>query len=646
MTSDPQSADADSVKERYRQATALHGRGDLAAAAKLLRAILGDQPAHFDSLLLLGTIALQRGQNERGVELLERAIAINPQSAGAHHNRGRGLADLGRTVEALACFDRAIALQPKLHQSHFNRGNALARLERHDEALASYDHALALAPDYVNAWVNRSATLRQLGLPLDALASVEKALALAPKLAIAHEILGRILADLGRNEAALASYDQAIRLDPGYATAHVGLGNLLGSLGRYDEAIASFDRAIAITPDLAEAWYNRGNAHRDLGGEEEAIADYDCAIALNPNHVLARFNRGNRLQALARHEEARAVYETVTFLRPEFEGGHINLGFGLLRLGRFTEGWQECARGFELQGEAVPAGIESKPRWTGGEPIAGRTILAYANQGLGDTIHFCRYANLLRARGARVVLWVQRPLVQLLSQSLPGVTSIATSDRVPDYDCHLSLFALPLAMGTELETIPASPRYLAADAAGAQRWNRRLPPGRRPRVGLVWRGNPALSLDRRRSIELADLLPLLGADVTWVGLQKDLTAADRATIPPDSSLLAFGDALEDFTDTAAIIENLDLVVSVDTSVAHLAAAMGKPTWILLPYVADWRWLIGRSDSPWYPTARLFRQSEPGNWAAVVERVAVALHTLPPTGGSTPRSGGMGARATD
>ena len=436
---------------------------------------------------------------------------------------------------------------------------------------------------------------------------------------------------LKRNEEALQSFDRAITLKPDYAVAYRNRGIVLRELQRRDEALGSYDKAIALQPNFAEAYRNRGLVLRDLNRLEEALASYDRAIELRSDLAAAFGNRGVVLQDLARHDEALASYDRVVALRPEDGDENWNQGLCLLLLGQFERGWRQ----YEWRKRREPP-IASRsypqPCWLGSENIAGKTLFLYWEQGFGDTIQFCRYARLAQARGAKVILSVQDPLLALIRLAEPDLEVIGQDQTPRKFDYHCPLMSLPLAFGTTLETIPALPRYLCADDERRGRWETRLGPKTKPRVGVVWRGNLDHNINNRW-VDLATLLPLLFDDMEWISLQKDIDGDDAEMLRREARVAWFGDELTDFSDTAALLDLMDIVITVDTGVAHLAGAMGKPVWIMLPYNAGWRWLLYRSDSPWYPSARLFRQRAIGNWDDVVQRVKSELRSFIDDGGA-------------
>src|SRR5580704_5324713 len=593
------------VHAKFNQALALHQQGKLADAARIYSEVLQQQPNHFDALHLLGVIAVQTKKTELAVELITKAVRLNANVAAAHSNLGIALLHLKRPAEALASYDAAIALKPDFAEAHYNRGIALRDLQRLGEALTSYDTAIALKPDNAEAHYNRGNALRDLKRPEDALASYDKAIALRPDHADAYNNRGAALLDLKRFEEALASCDKAVGLEPGHADAHNNRGNALRELQRPEEALASHDTAIALKPDFAQAHYNRGIALTALQRSEDALASYDKAIALKPDYAEA----------------------------------HWNQSLGFLLVGRFEQGWRQFEWRKKLK---APLGLRlfTQPVWLGAEDIAGKTLFIYWEQGLGDTIQFCRYAKLAQARGAKVVLSVQQPLVTLLKELSPTIRIIGPDEVPADFDYHSPLLSLPLALGTTVSNIPAAIPYLKSNGEKSLVWKERLGEKNKPRVGLVWSGGfrpnqtEAWNFNSRRDIPLAKLADLKNPNIAFYSLQKGEPAeSELAALMRDHwdgpDIIDFTSRLHDFSDTAALMENLDLIISVDTSTAHLAGALGKPVWILNRFDTCWRWLLQRADSPWYPTVKLYRQEKFGRWDDVVERIKFDLTRFQP-----------------
>jgi tetratricopeptide (TPR) repeat protein len=433
----------------------------------------------------------------------------------------------------------------------------------------------------------------------------------------------------GRLGEAQSLCDFILRADPRHFYALHLAGAIALRRGGLEDCVAYATRALEIDPRHVEALCNRGAALRRLNRIDAALADYDRALAVDARSALALNNRGVALAALNRHDEAIASYTASLARKPDDASATFHRGLSRLVSGDFGGGWRDLeARwgGAETQG---PARQFAQPQWSGREDVNGKTVLLHAEQGLGDTIHLCRYAALVRDRGAHVVFEAQPALAGLLA-SLEGVDAVITQGAtLPPFDYHLPVMSLPRAFATTLDTIPARIPYLHAPEEHVSRWRARLGEQRAPRIGLAWSGSATLVNDRNRSIALADLEPLRAMEATFVSLQKEVRDADRAALRSATPLLHFGAELTDFRDTAALVSQMDLVISVDTAVAHLAGAMGKPTWILLPFSPDWRWL-GRDDSPWYPTARLFRQPAIGDWQRVIAALAGALREIATT----------------
>ena len=525
---------------------------------------------------------------------------------------------------ALANYDRAVGIRPDFARAHHNRGILLEKIGRHHEALASYDRALSVRPDFAAALSNRGNVLHHLNRLPEALESHDRAVQLRPDFAMAHYNRGRVLQDLNRQDEALASYDCAIASQPQFAEAFSNRGNVLLELNRLTEAVASYDRAVDIRPDFPQAFSNRGSALEKLARYDEAVASFDRAIALKPDYSDARSNRGIVLGQLQRFDDALADFAGAVAASPSNAEAHFGEAEVRLLRADFDRGWKEYEWRQQAQQLRHSQRNFAGPLWLGENEITGKTILLHAEQGFGDTIQFCRYVPLVAQRGARIIFEVQDSLKELMS-SLVGATDIVVSDSVlPDFDVHCPLLSLPLAFGTRLETIPSAVPYLRAPSHRVIDWNTRLGPKRRPRIGIAWSGRPTHKNNRNRSISLDSLLPLLDVDATFVSLQKDVRPGDAVTLSERTDLLHFGDELHDFSETAALIANMDLVISVDTSVAHVAGALAKPLWVMLPFTPDWRWLLDRDDSPWYPTARLFRQDSTRSWEGVITRVKAAL----------------------
>lgn len=454
----------------------------------------------------------------------------------------------------------------------------------------------------------------------------QRAIESGPGIAGYHVNLGNTLRDLGRLDEANKCYRDAISIDPNFALAYYNLGDTLiemEDLGALDESIAASREAIRLKPDYAEAHSNLGIALRRKGNLDESIVQYRKALELKPAYAEVHNNQGNLYQDGGSLRDAVAAYRQAIAIRPDFALAHYNLGFALLLQGDMEAGWPEHE--WRLKNEKKPR-VFPKPQWTG-EDLHGKTILLWGEQGIGDNIQFVRYAPLVAARGGRILLQC-RPEINRLLKSSPALGEVVNSSGdLPPYDCHCALMSLPWLFKTDLKSIPVSIPYLHPEPALVESWKQRLgPPDGQLRIGLVWAGNPQFKDDRTRSMNIKQLAPLAAVHgVKFLSLQKGAAEAQAKNPPPGLELIDLGPELKDFADTAAAMSVLDLIITTDTSVPSLAGALGRPVWTMLQFSPDFRWLLGREDSPWYPTMRLFRQTSRGDWKGLVDRVAQALN---------------------
>jgi tetratricopeptide (TPR) repeat protein len=650
-------------------AQALHATGDENAALRACERALALDRSLAGGYRLHAAILSALGRRQEALASAGQAVRLAMQDAAAHADLGVALKAVGREFDALACFERAIALDPNLAAAHHNRALLLARRGEHEGALQSFDRAVALQPHHAALHSNRGNTLKELGRVQEAVQSYSLALAIEPgnpqtlhNRAVAHYLLGQYaealrdydtlaalgkesapdlvgrgaaLVALGRYSEALAPLERATEHLPSEAEAHIQRGVALQNLERYAEAVESFDRALAIRPDVPAVLNNRAVALTHLGRMSEALSSLIRSLGLNGTNPDTHVNMGIVLKALGRHREAGHRFSSALAFRPEDPSARFGLAFLHLTLGEFDLGWPLYEARFYVPDLGNPPRNFNFPRWSGTEPLAGKTLLVHAEQGLGDVIQFCRYLPLLAERHASVVFEVMPSLKALLS-TLPGqFRVIGRGEPLPPADYHSPLLSLPLAFNTRLATIPARVPYLAPEPERVARWMERLRNLSGLRVGIAWQGNPLLEKHiwaRGRSIPLSVFEPLTRSlGISLVSLQKgpgvdqlrEASFADRIVDLSDD-LDRGGDA---FVDTAAVIAGLDLVVSSDTSIAHLAGALGRPVWTALALSPEWRWLLERRDNPWYPTMRLFRQSRSGDWSDVVSEIASALREL-------------------
>ncbi|MCA8348582.1 tetratricopeptide repeat protein [Burkholderia cepacia] len=556
----------------------------------------------------------------------DRAIALAGRTFDAMRARGLALRELGRFRDAADSYGHALALRPGSADALFLRGVAYLDLHDPEHALADFNAAIAASPTFVDAIFNSSIALEQLGRHEEALMRCDRALAIDPRHARSLANRGNAASHLGRFADAVDSYARALEVEPGSTGVLCNYASALMRVARHDDAHEMCDRALALDPHYAPASFTRARVRIETHRYDDALDDLARVIAATPRDKLAHFHRGSALRALRRHDDALRAYAEAIDIDPDYAHAHCMRAFLCLSIGDFEAGWAEYEwrwRDSQLDGSRRDF---AQPRWTHGMPLDGQTILLYPEQGLGDTLQFCRYVPLVKALGARVV--VEAPVeLKALFATLDGIdVLVARGDPLPPFDLHCPLLSLPLEFRTDLSSIPAGGPYLRADPARVEHWRARLGENDRPRIGIVWSGNPLHLNDRNRSITLADLLPLLDERYEWISLQKVIRDEDRPVL--DASPIRFvGDELTDFAETAALTEAMDAVISVDTSVAHLAGALGRPLAVMLPHTPDFRWLLDRDDSPWYPGARLFRQPEGGQWAPVVERLRDALPAL-------------------
>ena len=642
-------------------AAVLNGLGRVEEALEVLDQALRLNPGHPRALLQRAGVLADQGHLEEAVTAYDRLLEVAPTFVDGLCRRSAVLRDLTRFEEALASCDQALMVDGRSFEAQKERGQVLRNLDRHEDALesfgralmvipgdahvlflqgvtfldlhrldlalASFNDAVAGSPDFTEASYNSAVVLERLGRFEDALARCERVLAAHPSHTKALANLGNILQGLGRNAEAVASYTKALEVEPISIDVLCNQANALRHLDRRDEALWACERALELDSECIPAWFNRSRVLHDLHRYEEALAGVEHVLVKTPADRFAQFHRGNVLMALRRHEEAKDAFGQAIAIDPDFVQAHCTRAFLCLALADFRSGWEEYE--WRWRDAQMTGGLRkfAQIRWTGAEPLAGKTILLHSEQGLGDTLQFCRYVPLVKALGATVVLEAQPELKSLLA-TLSGVDLFieATGAPLPPFDIHCPLLSLPLAFGTELSTIPSTVPYLKSDPAQIAKWRTKLGTSERPRIGVVWSGNPKHLNDRNRSIPLADLQPLMSDAFEWVSLQKVVREGDKEALA-SSPLRHFGEELVDFSDTAALLQMVDCVLSVDTSVAHLAGALGRPLWVLLPHTPDFRWLLDREDSPWYPLARLFRQSVAGDWADVFERLKAALPSL-------------------
>lgn len=569
----------DAFEELLKQASQAIERGQLDEAETRLEEAQLLTADHPECLNLMGVLRLSQKRQADAVTYLQRALIKLPTNAGYHSNLGLIYQGQGAWQESVICFEKALELNPELAQAQYNLALALIKLDRTDEAIEHLDQVLLRQPSWLEATAQLTAALFRRGVEhhahhrhLLAVADLQRVVQLAPDYAIAHYNLGNVLTSLEEFPTALRHYEQAIALHPQLAKAHAGKGLALQNLDLLEEALTSLNTALHLAPKDVDTLSIRGTLLKEMGKQDAALQDFNQAIQLAPQNPEPYWNKALAQLLHGNYREGWALYEWR---------------------------WQHLALKFPQRGFA-------QPLWLGQTSLQGKTILLHAEQGLGDTLQFCRFVPMVKSMGARVVLEVQGPLLSLM-RTLEGVDSlVAYGNELPSFDYHCPLMSLPLALGVDEHHIPTQVPYLRSQPEKRMHWEKRIGPRTKARVGLVWSGNARHGNDRRRSVPLSNLLSMLSADAHYVSLQQEVRESDLITMAHHPEIQHFGHELEDFSDTAALCDLMDLVVSVDTSVAHLSGALGKPTWIILPRNPDWRWMSGRTDSIWYPTAKLIR----------------------------------------
>lgn len=632
-----------------------------ADGAALLGRVFSIDPEHAPALVTLGDALAVKGEQEGAVAAFRRALVRRPDDAGLHNKLGVALGELSRFDEAEAAYRRALALDAHLTRACFNLAVVLAEQGRAAEAEGAYRTVIARQPDYRGVWLNLGnllmgqtksgeaaiafrraldadpddpgllcnlgAALYRQGLLDDAIVQYRRAVALSPDNAAALRLLGLVLHEAGHLSEAAEIYRRSFARDASDHVIASNLGACLSELGTLDAAIDACEHALLLRPDHAPAWTNLGTIFEKQERIDDAVAAHRCAVAADPDYARGHANLAVALRNAGAIDAALAASHRAVALDPEQPLAQYNHAHFLLMNGDFAEGFEAYRWRRKCRTLSDGDANFSEPEWQG-EPLDGRTLLLFAEYGLGDALHFVRYVPLVAAMGARIILQVQPALASLLRQ-LPDVTVVARGEALPPFDLQLPLMSLPRVFGTTLDTIPADVPYLHPDPAKLARWTAALADVTALKVGVVWAGNASHKGDRQRSLSAAAVLPrLVMPGVQLYSLQKEPRPEDGEVLAAlGGDIVDLAPMLGDFADTAAAVAALDLVIAVDTSVAHLAGALGRPVWMLTPYALDWRWLRDREDSPWYPTMRLFRQRSPREWDDPLLRLSAALAVL-------------------
>jgi tetratricopeptide (TPR) repeat protein/ADP-heptose:LPS heptosyltransferase len=638
---DSPSSENQDPERAYREGMKLLERGQPAQAVERLREATSLKP---DSAVFHHNLAVALARSNAVEEALKhflRSIELNPRSVDSYGNLVLVYQQLGRHDEAIDCLRHKVHLLPNSAEAHHQLGNALRTAGRYEEALASYQHALRIKPDFPDVYHSLGLTLSKLSRRDDAANAYRKAIDLKPDFASAYNNLGIIYLDRGKQAEAIKNFRQAIRLQAESPEAHNNLGIALAELDKQEEAVVCYREALRLRPDYAEAHNNIGNALRDLGQVDEAIARFNDALRLKPEYAEAYNNLGIALVIENRLEDAVALYGRALELKPDYPDARKNRSLAWLAQGDFQQGWREYE--FRWHNKHMPPRKFAQPRWDG-SPLAGRTIMIYPEQGLGDSIQFVRFLPLLQQQGGKVVFECQRALVNLLSSCRGFDALVPEKTPLPPFDVQAPMMSLPHLLGVHSEAVPAEAPYIFPEPNRIRLWGQLLAHLSGFKVGIAWQGNPRFKADRHRSVPLRHFAPLASVPgVRLISLQKGKGTEQMASA--GFRLLELGNDLDKagaFLDTAAIMQNLDLVITSDTAIAHLAGALGVPVWVAVTFAPDWRWMRNRTDSPWYPTMRLFRQPKRADWPSVFAQMKDALSQLVAKGQEDPRRQDLGA----
>ncbi|MGE3407547.1 MAG: DUF6165 family protein [Pirellulales bacterium] len=650
-------------RELLGRAKHLQSNGDLPSAIQIYKDTLTLTPDCPDALAFLGAAYLAQGRFEDAEPTLRAAIAQRADYPAAHDNLGIVLAKLGKQSEAEASFRESLRLNPNQGETHSNLGFALLKQKRWEDAVTSFRTAIKLNPDHEAAYKGLGRALTKLGKPDEAVACLREQVRLKPLLPQAHFNLAMALAELNKLDEAVACYREVLRLNPKSAEAYINLGNVLKSQGNYDESVATYQEALRLHPDRPETLNNLGTAYlvqgnlqdaraqierakqlqpdriesyinlgtvlAEQGLIEESLASYDEGMRREPNNAEVHYSLAVTLSKFSRFTDAQASFRKAIELKPDYAQAHTHHALLCLQMGDYQQGWA----GYDWRWDCKEFGTKPgghRPMWDGSS-LQGKKILLHAEQGLGDTLQFIRYAQLLKNQGAYVMLGCPKALAPLLNR-YPGLdVCFVPGSPIPQYDVEAPLMSLPRLCGTTLDTVPRRVPYLTADSRLIDAWRAELQAIPGFKIGIVWQGNPKYACDRQRSVPLRHFAPLAEVEgVQLISLQKGPGTEQLAAVADQFPVIDLGSRLDNetgaFMDTAAVMASLDLVISIDTSVTHLAGALEVPVWLALANFADWRWLRDRDDSPWYPTVRLFRQTTPGDWEDVFRRMAEELKT--------------------
>lgn len=582
------------IGQSFHQAVEYYQAGQQLRARDLCQKVLMHEADHIDAMRLMIAIEQQAADYAKVIFWCEKLLALVPDNVEVLCSYGLSLSALQQHKKAIAVYDAILLIDTQHAQIWFNRGNALYATGEIDKAIADFDRALAINPQYVKALSNR----------------------------------GLALQDQANYDLALDSYNRAIAIDAGNAVLFFNRGSVLHKMQRLNEALIDYDMALKIMPTYIEAHSNKGAVLQALQRDEEALICYDTILAIDPHHASVMCSRGDVLKSQRQYQQALDCYNKAILFDANLVQAQFNVATTHLLMGDFNKGWPQYEWRWKLTNGKIIHPHYDKPVWLGEESIQNKALLVHIEQGFGDIIQFSRYVKVLKKLGATVIVGVVPTEVYALLTQVLGIDYLVTYDEAfPHFDYYCPLLSLPLACKTNIENIPADIPYLNAPSAYCLKWEKLITHKNKLKVGIVWSGNPAYTQDARRSMPLKALTPLFASEIDFYCLQKKIDTADQTLLGEHTNVHVFNKDIADFADVAAIIALMDVVISVDTAAVHLAGAMGKETYAMLPYVAEWRWLIDREDTPWYPTMRLMRQQKSGDWASVITQVKEKLISM-------------------
>jgi tetratricopeptide (TPR) repeat protein len=586
-----------------------------------------------NSAIQLASKYHQQGNLQQAEIIYKEIINLQPNNLYVIQKLANISQDKGQIDEAIVYYQKAINLNPGDFGFYYNLANAFLEKGEIEQAILNYKETLRINPNFHWAYNNLGLTLKDIGQVDEAITHFQKAIELSPNFAFAINNLGNALQNKGQIDNAISLFQKTLQINPNNFESLNNLGNCLKDKGLIDEAITCYQRAIEINPTFADSFNNLGVTLQSQGQLDEAFAFYQKALQINPNNLESYCNIGTVMHEKGQPDEAFAFYQKALQINPNYANAHLNMAYFLLLLGNFKQGWKEFEWRWKTKEYLKNSCFHRPVNFT--QPIlnrldiTGHTVLIYAEQGLGDEIQFIRYAPLVAQHGTKVIIECHKEISTLL-RTIEGVEQfIVQGEPLPHFDIQCPILTLPLVFNTTPENIPVNIPYISVNSILIQKWKDKIQhDNSKLKVGIVWHGNPKHKNDRNRSMPFAHFSPFAKfTDITFYSLQKGKASEQARNFSMGMKFIDLTEEINDFSDTAALIENLDLTMSVDTSVVHLAGALGKPIWTLLPFAPDWRWMLNREDSPWYPTMRLFRQPSPGDWNSVIKKVSEELQEL-------------------